>query len=435
MKARVHSAAALIAIAGLVVGAGQARAAGFGINEHSARAMGMANAYTAVADSPGTMFFNPAGIAQLEGLQLEAGVTMIAPLTSYTGNIPGTSTEVTFDTQLVSEEGPAFLPNIYASYRIHELVAAGVGFYAPYGLTVLWPESTSANGQDVSWWGRGIVQRIALETIFLNPTVAVKVHDRVYVGAGVNVIKSAVTLDRRVTLSSSLEDDIDVKLSADTWGVGATAGVLIKVLPDLLNVGINYRSAAKLSFEGSAGFTKDGSVDNIATGLRTRLVDDNVEGELTLPHVIGFGIAAFPLDDLTVGFNFEVTTWSTYDELAFDFENNPELSSSEPKNWENAITVRVGAEYRLLPALALRAGFIFDQSPVPQASLGPELPDGDRYEFTLGGGYEFLDFRVDLAYQFLTTGELETIDASPLQGTYTAAAHLVGLSLGYKLDI
>jgi long-chain fatty acid transport protein len=62
-----------------------ARGSGFGINEHSARAMGMAGAYTAIAEGPSAIFFNPAGLAALRGLQLEAGLTFIAPSASYRG--------------------------------------------------------------------------------------------------------------------------------------------------------------------------------------------------------------------------------------------------------------------------------------------------------------------------------------------------------------
>jgi long-chain fatty acid transport protein len=50
-------------------------AGGFQINEHSARAMGMAGAFTGLANDASAVYFNPAGITQLSGTNFLAGVT------------------------------------------------------------------------------------------------------------------------------------------------------------------------------------------------------------------------------------------------------------------------------------------------------------------------------------------------------------------------
>ena len=42
-------------------------ASGFQINENGARAMGMANAFTGLANDASAVFFNPAGMTQLKG--------------------------------------------------------------------------------------------------------------------------------------------------------------------------------------------------------------------------------------------------------------------------------------------------------------------------------------------------------------------------------
>jgi long-chain fatty acid transport protein len=429
MVQRILQAAALFALLTLVVT--DARAAGFGLNEHGAKAMAMAGAYTAIADTPEAIFFNPAGIATLSGLQLEAGVSLIAPTMSYTGPNPETGQEVTVD----GVKHLFFIPNFHGSYRVHDRIAVGLGLYVPYGLTTEWEKTVTVNGQQVGWWGRAISEKIGLKTVYLNPTIAAKLHPRIYLGAGLTVVKAAVSLNRAVTLSATPAEDIDIHLSGDTWGFGATAGLLVKVLPELLNAGFTFRSGVNLTFDGNAAFTRGGSATAVPAGLRTQLTDGPVEAKLNLPHVFSFGLAAFPIKPLTLGFAFDVIMWSSYDKLEINFKENPALSSAEPKLWNNTIAVRIGAEYRVLPQLPLRVGFIFDQGPPPPSTLGPELPDADRYEFTLGGGYELKGFRIDLAYQFLTSGAFENSETAALPGEYTAAAHLVGLSLGYKLDI
>jgi long-chain fatty acid transport protein len=160
-----------------------------------------------------------------------------------------------------------------------------------------------------------------------------------------------------------------------------------------------------------------------------------------MPHVFSFGLAAFPMEGLTVGIAVDVTTWSSYEELRVDFIDdegnvNEELSSGEPKSWENTFTIRLGAEYRLLDGrLPVRIGFFYDQSPVPDTTVAPELPDADRYAVSIGAGYKHGEFTADLAYLFLMTGDNETAETAPLVGTYRAHAHLLGLTLGYRLDI
>ncbi len=425
---RILQAAALFA---LCLVSANARAAGFGLNEHGAKAMGMAGAYTAIADTPSSIFFNPAGLATLSGLQLEAGVALIAPSMSYTGPRPDTGEQVTVD----GVKHTFFVPNFHGSYRVHDRIAVGFGLYVPYGLTTEWAKTVTLNGQQVAWWGRGVSEKIGLQTVYLNPTIAAKLHPRIFLGAGLTITKAAVSLNRAVTLSANTADDIDIHLSGDTWGVGATAGLLVKVLPELLNAGLTFRSGTNLTFGGNAAFTRNGKGADVPAGLRTQLTDGPVEAKLNLPHVFSFGLAAFPAKPLTLGFAFDVIMWSSYEKLEINFKENAALSSSEPKLWNNTICVRVGAEYRVLPQLPLRVGFIFDQGPPPPSTLGPELPDADRYEFTLGAGYEVKGFRVDLAYQFLTAGKFRNAETAPLPGEYSSDAHLVGLSLGFKHDL
>jgi long-chain fatty acid transport protein len=393
--------------------------------------MGMAGAFTAVANTPAAGFFNPAGLATLDGFQVEAGLTIITPGATYQGIAPGTNTEVEVSPNRLF----FYLPNFHASYRVHDRIAVGLSSYVPYGLTMEWPKEVTVDGKPRGWWGRGIIQRIGLQTFFINPTVAGKIHERIYVGAGLTIIKGTVELNRAVTMSADPADDIEVDLTGDDWSFGATAGVLVKVLPKLLNVGVGYRSGASFTFAGNAAFTKDGSADNIPAGLRTRLTDGPGEADLTLPHVISFGVAAFPFEPLTIGFGFDVITWSSYDKLEIRFPENPELNSVEPKDWNNTICIRLGAEYNVLPKLPVRVGFIFDQGPPPPSTVGPELPDGDRYEFTVGVGYSMWGFRADVAYQYLLTGDIQPSETAPLQGTYRSDAHLLGLSVGFKADI
>ena len=65
---------------GLVVASpGAVRGAGFQINEHSARATGMASSVVATVGDPSAIFHNPAGLTRIEGTEFQAGLNLIVP--------------------------------------------------------------------------------------------------------------------------------------------------------------------------------------------------------------------------------------------------------------------------------------------------------------------------------------------------------------------
>ena len=56
---------------------------GFDIYEQSAKAVGLGGAFIAQADDPSAIFFNPAGIVQLDGTQLSVGACAIRPTMQF----------------------------------------------------------------------------------------------------------------------------------------------------------------------------------------------------------------------------------------------------------------------------------------------------------------------------------------------------------------
>ncbi|MCC6751357.1 MAG: outer membrane protein transport protein [Deltaproteobacteria bacterium] len=407
-----------------------ALASGFLLDQHSARALGMGNAFTGLADTAAAAFFNPGGLGQLRGLHLEAGLALLAPSARYDGAAPGSGAPVTID----AERQLFWLPHLHVAYRLHERVVAALSVHVPFGLGMAWPSTVSVGGESRAFWGRSIVRRIRLESVALAPTLALQVNRQVCVGFGISIVKAAVSLERAVTLSARLEDDVDVELSGGDVGFGMNAGVLFRAIPKLLHVGVSLRSGAPLTFNGKAAFTRAGRAELVPAGLRARLTDGPVKAPLDLPHVLSVGAVAFATPKLALALAMDVVTWNNFRELQLEFTENPELSVAEPKRWKTIVVVHLGAEYRLRPNLPLRAGFVFKQSPVPADTLGPELPDGHRYEVSLGLSYAYRAFSADLAYLFMLTGRTPTAEVAPLPGEYRNQAHVAMLGLRYAWD-
>jgi len=56
-----------------------ARGGGIEVPMQGARASGQADAFTAQADDPSAIFYNPAGLTQLRGTQISAGLYFLQP--------------------------------------------------------------------------------------------------------------------------------------------------------------------------------------------------------------------------------------------------------------------------------------------------------------------------------------------------------------------
>jgi len=76
--------------------------AGFLNNNQDAAATAMGNCFAAVADNPSAVFYNPAGINQLEGTQLRAGGNLFLPNTSFRGSESGKRTDMDDDISAIS---------------------------------------------------------------------------------------------------------------------------------------------------------------------------------------------------------------------------------------------------------------------------------------------------------------------------------------------
>ncbi len=95
--------------------------------------------------------------------------------------------------------------------------------------------------------------------------------------------------------------------------------------------------------------------------------------------------------------------------------------------------MRVGGEYWLKDDMALRLGFLYDQSPVPAKSITPLLPDADRTGFTFGFGKTFGNMTLDVAAMYLMFADADTEGLAALNGIYKNSALLFAVNLGMAI--
>ena len=119
--------------------AGKASANGFGLPDQDAFATARGEAFVATADNPSAIYYNPAGITQLEGNNLRGGLYQIFLDSSFNPPSIAPNHGHTYDNQ----DNYAAVPQIFCTYTPTNLpVSFGLGVYAPFGGNTGWPQNT-----------------------------------------------------------------------------------------------------------------------------------------------------------------------------------------------------------------------------------------------------------------------------------------------------
>jgi len=405
----------------LLLAATQAQANGFQLPEAGVRAMGMANAFTAVADDASAMWYNPAGIAFLKGGNLMLGaVGIIVPKVDFTSN---SSNSLGAGKTASSDRKNFVIPHFHATFTDPKMgVSYGLSVTSPFGLETDWKNSILSSQATFS----------RIELLNVNPNVAFKITDHISIGAGFDY-----TYLKDVDLNNSV-----LTQNGDGDGWGGNVGILYK--DDMFSVGVTYRTQVAIRITGTTISSLSGS-----TGAVT---------SLKLPDMVNGGIAFHPNDAWTISAEADWTNWSKFDQVALSYSSPitiptglpapfPTTSSTSsiviPEEYHPTVAARVGVEWKATPDLRLRLGYAYDPSPVNDRNFSPRIPVNDRHAFSVGAGYDFTKaFTVDVAYMYLKQKDLNQT-ASPgnpvpakskalRNGAYTADAHLVGLSANYK---
>lgn len=398
-------------------------ASGFQINEHGSKAMAMGGAFTALANDPSAIYFNPAGITQISGTHLIGGTTLIFPSSSFRGPAPAI-TESKLESQV-------FTPiHLYATHQFDDKLFFGFGLGNNYGLGTKWEDN---------WVGRYMAVETAIETYFFNLNASYKVTDEISLGFGGVFAYGNVLIGRALNFSPFSEEGY-LELEGTGSGLGFTAGILVQATK-AISLGLSYRSEVNIDFEGDA--TADYN-----SALEGRVPTGAISAPLTTPQNITFGVAIKPLKELTLTADYQYVGWDSYDKLEVtfnDFEVDGEsyVSGSE-RNYSNSFIARVGAEYVYDNFLPIRLGFLYDSNPVSDEKLDPTLPDSDRLGLSFGLSYEIFDnLDLEAGYLYLRFAEREITNSeesysglegsvAPMNGVYNSTASLFSLTFNYK---
>ncbi len=451
----------------------KAGAQGFSVYEHDACIMARGAAGVAAPCSGGSaVFFNPAAIlGSTTKFSLEGNLTLIAPSGNYTDSATRAQMDLNKRTFAV--------PSGYLTYQISPRVAAGFGVYAPYGLTTDWP---------TDGMGRYLAYKTSIASLYFQPTIAFAVTPEIQIGGGPVYVHSTAGVHRRVDASTVGEvvqtgplptdtttiylgmlgvptgtDFADAYFNVSGSGWGFHLGVLIKAT-DRLSFGARYLSQVKINYSGTASFTQVGTGIYLPVGdpicpppggsgctqvtpLDSVLVqgfapggplsNQNASTTITMPWQTVAGLAYKVLDNLSVMADWQHTNWSSFKTLNLVLTLAPGINAAE--DYGNTDAFRLGAEWQATPKVTFRLGGLTHNGASPDQSVTPLLPEGNRWEATVGVGVKLMpQLRLDLGYQYLQQQDrrgrlIDPVGRNPLPtdntGLYNFKANLFGASL------
>ncbi len=392
---------------------------GMRLASQDAFASARGEAFVATADNPSAIYYNPAGITQLEGLELRGGLYGIYLDLSFTPPPPANTN--TFHT----ENHLAAVPQFFATCSPETLpVSLGLGVYAPFGSGVTWPQDTGF---------RAVAIESSLTYLTINPVLALKPASTLSIGAGLMVNYGNISLEQGLLRTEEPFANL-FRFSGDGWSVGYNLGLLWQP-HEKISIGASFRSSATVTMEGHTDIEQQPIIPSTQRAA---------QADFTFPLTAIFGLSYRPTPKWNLEFNADYTDWSSFGTITIHQAPPPfPVRQDVPVTlqWQASWMFEFGVTRYLDNRWHVSAGYVFNQNSVPDAYYTPLAADLDRHFFSVGAGRKGKRYDFDLAYQF-GYGPARTVTGSTpsstparfvgqrADGTYDFISHAVLLTVG-----
>lgn len=408
----------------LLISQAAAHASGFALGSGSVRAMGTAGAFTAVADDPSAILYNPGGMPLVQDRFLTLGAAVQGLQSAqYQGTAPGPGQGTTGE-----QETPQLgvVPHAYLLLPFGQRARFGLGLDSPFGFKNSWRGP-------FSFAGRYSALESQLRTLDLDGSFAYRFGSGFGIGAGVVFRLSDLSLNRHVQGTNPFTGaTLDVaSLQAGTdrdYGWGWNVGVLDRV-GDRFAWGLSYRSAIDVQYNGALVLTQiptgDPQLDQLNAATLPFGKNLPLTAEIRFPDSVTLGLAVGFSSSLTWMLDVSRTGWSKFDGLTFNSTSDPTLSTVAQEAYKDSFSYRTGLRFTTDGGSQWRLGAALEQNPQPDSSTGPFLADADHYVYAFGWGLDWLDISLQW-HQYAERSTVTNFDN--VNGRYRRNAWMVAVS-------
>jgi len=405
----------------------KASANGFRLPDQDAFATARGEAFVATADNPSAIYYNPAGITQLEGNNLRGGLYGIYLDSSFSPPHTAPNHGHTYDNQ----DNYAAVPQIFYTYTPKDMpVSFGLGVYAPYGGKTSWPQNTGF---------RTVALDGSLTYVTINPVVAFKVLPSLSIGGGVMVNYANMELEQGLSPSYRPPNTNFFRFTGNGWSVGYNLGLLWQP-HEKVSIGATFRSSATVTLNGQTDFEQFGQAGFYPATNRSAHTD------FKFPISATVGISYRPTPKWNIEFDADYTDWNSFGSNTLHQANPPRPMHQDIPlilNWQPSWMYELGVTRYFDNGWHASAGIVYNENSVPNARYTPLAADMDRYFLSAGTGYRGKHFNFDIAYQF-GYGPTHTVAGSKpsstpavasgqtANGNYDFNSHAVSVSVGWR---
>lgn len=375
---------------------------GFMIPHQTARALGLSNAMTAGVDDASAVYYNPAALSEVTGNNLLVTGTYINVDNTVENSGRGAR----------NEHNDNFLGSFFANYHIPGTdLTIGMGTYSPFGLATTYERAFT----------RFAAERTELRTLYVTPAISWNPSPILSVGAGASFVHASGVFSRQLCFNSLActfapgAGEAHLRLTDTANAFAYNIGILVKPT-DNWKFGFSYRGRTDIRFD-NADVKLSGVLGNQKVSADVR--------PLPLPSVINVGGHWQITSNWGAELVYEYTRWSEFKNFKATFQSGPLPGFNLPENWKSTSTLRVGSHYNLSDNIEIRGGFALEETPIPNGTQNPSIPDADKLTLNAGIGYKWDRFGVDAGYMAVIY-KTRNINNNQLEGTPATGIPFLG---------
>ena len=442
---------------------GFASAANFQLTEMSATSLGRAHSGgAAAAEDASTIWYNPAGLSNLNGSEILGGYALIR----FGADFDKTSATDAIGQPLSGGNGgsvgklggPLF---VYYSKPINDSWTFGFGLNTPFGLATKYDNDSIFRYQAIY---------SSVSVINYNPTLSWKVAPNFSLGFGIDYQQMNVKLTNDVDFGAICFGQVNpvtctslgltpqshdgfFSTQASGHGTGWNFGALWDI-DSTKRLGFAYRSTVSHDISGNASFTNVPGV--FAT--QAQFQNQGVSSSFETPRIMSLSYFQQLNDQWSLTADWSNTGWSSFDKLDIKFANAGTQDVIVDEGLNNSNRYSFGMDYKFNQDWTFRGGVALDKTPVPDpaapcnttvvnpttcnnavnASRTARLPDDTRRWIAFGATWntsEHSQWDIGYAHLFLGSSvpfnQTNAAGDDHIVGSFKADADILALSYRY----
>ncbi|MEM7449093.1 MAG: outer membrane protein transport protein [Myxococcota bacterium] len=386
---------------------------------YGARASAMAGAVVADVADGSSMYHNPAGLANLQSLNLSLAATPL--LVRYNAPLAGPGSE--------RDSGPIIAPLLMVGggYRVHRRLTLGVGAYVQTGFGGGFQDVPVVGPYDQVELDKPQDQTVVLVVWELATAAAFNISDQLRVG-----ISARLPFARQeVSMHQEILPDLWQPVDQSVRGVGIP-GVLLGLQYEphpRVHLGFVYRSKTYIDMSGTTKFALSSFGNQLSFDTNARW---------NVPHMIRGGGAFHFLNERLivtvegrVQFHREANRRQIFRLPDVPIESLNAINV--PFDWKNVYQGLMGAEFWVIPNIALRVGASAGNSATPSSTHSVFTPP-PGYQLGAYGGIGLRTDSFDVGGAFSWGGGRASVSNNHPQNCAENSQLKFGCAGDYRVD-